>query len=77
MIVLGHTAFSTGQAFAFALAAAFLVLLAASLLSAPLIGHYLSPRVTAVTQRLMGMILAAIAMQMIVASLKAAFGLPH
>jgi len=26
---------------------------------------------------LMGMILAAIAMQMIVASLKAAFGLPH
>ena len=53
------------------------MLLAASLLSAPLIGHYLSPRVTAVTQRLMGMILAAIAMQMIVASLKAAFGLPH
>ncbi|MCA8067254.1 MarC family protein [Burkholderia sp. AU38729] len=78
MIVLGHTAFSTGQAFAFALGlAAFLVLLAVSLLSAPLIGHYLSPRVTAVTQRLMGMILAAIAMQMIVASLKAAFGLPH
>jgi multiple antibiotic resistance protein len=78
MIVLGHNAFSTGQAFAFALGlAAFLVLLAVSLLSAPLIGHYLSPRVTAVTQRLMGMILAAIAMQMIVASLKAAFGLPH
>jgi len=34
-------------------------------------------RVTAVTQRLMGMILAAIAMQMIVASLKAASALPH
>ena len=77
MIVLGHTAFSTGQAFAFALGRRVFVLLAASLLSAPLIGHYLSPRVTAVTQRLMGMILAAIAMQMIVASLKAAFGLPH
>jgi multiple antibiotic resistance protein len=78
MIVLGHGAVSTGQELAFALGlAAFLVLLAVSLLSAPLIGHYLSPRVTAVTQRLMGMILAAIAMQMIVASLKAAFGPPH
>ncbi|MBR7988312.1 NAAT family transporter [Burkholderia cenocepacia] len=78
MIVLGHGAVATGQEFAFALGlAAFLVLLAVSLLSAPLIGHYLSPRVTAVTQRLMGMILAAIAMQMIVASLKAAFGLPY
>ncbi len=32
---------------------------------------------TAVTQRLMGMILAAFAMQMIVASLKAAFALPR
>lgn len=78
MIVLGHGAVATGQELAFALGlGAFLVLLAASLLSAPVIGHYLSPRVTAVTQRLMGMILAAIAMQMVVASLKAAFGLPH
>ena len=46
-------------------------------MSEKLIVHYLSPRVSAFTQRLMGMILAAIAMQMIVASLKAAFGLPH
>ncbi len=76
MIVLGHTAFSSGQTLAFALGlVAFLVLLSAALFAAPFIGRYLSPRVTAVTQRLMGMILAAIAMQMIVASLKAAFGL--
>ncbi|WP_425092635.1 MarC family protein [Burkholderia anthina] len=76
MIVLGHTAFASGQELAFALGlVAFLLLLSAALLAAPFIGHYLSPRVTAVTQRLMGMILAAIAMQMIVASLKAAFGL--
>ncbi|RQZ10519.1 MarC family protein [Burkholderia sp. Bp9031] len=78
MIVLGHTAFSSGQTLAFALGlVAFLVLLSAALFAAPFIGRYLSPRVTAVTQRLMGMILAAIAMQMIVASLKAAFGLTH
>ncbi|WP_462127577.1 MarC family protein, partial [Burkholderia stabilis] len=45
MIVLGHGAFATGQELAFALGlAAFLVLLAVALLSAPLIGHYLSPR---------------------------------
>ncbi|EDT05927.1 MarC family protein [Burkholderia ambifaria] len=74
MIVLGHSAFSTGQELAFAFGlAVFLVLLFVALLSAPFIGHYLSPRVTAVTQRLMGMILAAIAMQMIVASLQATF----
>ncbi|HIC7214608.1 TPA: MarC family protein, partial [Burkholderia stabilis] len=42
MIVLGHGAFATGQELAFALGlAAFLVLLAVALLSAPLIGHYL------------------------------------
>lgn len=76
MIVLGQSAYETGKELAFALGlGAFLVLLAAALLSAPLIGHYLSPKVTAITQRLMGMILAAIAMQMILASLRAAF--PH
>lgn len=78
MIVLGHGAFSNGQELSFALGLlAFLLLLTAALLSAPLIGHYLSPRVTAVTQRLMGMILAAIAMQMMIASLQAAFSHLH
>lgn len=76
LIVLGQSAFATGRELSLALGlAAFLALLAAALLSAPLIGHYLSPKVTAITQRLMGMILAAIAMQMILASLRAAF--PH
>ncbi|MEK6351890.1 MAG: MarC family protein, partial [Burkholderia cenocepacia] len=50
---------------------------AAWVVGAPLCGHSGARRVPADTQRLMGMILAAIAMQMIVASLKAAFGLPH
>jgi len=74
MIVLGHSAFSSGQELAFAAGlAAFLLLLAASMLSAPFIGHYLSPRVTAITQRLMGMILAAIAVDMMMTSLRASF----
>jgi multiple antibiotic resistance protein len=74
LIVFGHTAMTEGKIFGLALGlAAFLALLAAALFSAPLIAHYLSPKVTAITQRLMGMILAAIAMQMIVTSLQASF----
>ncbi len=74
MIVLGHSAFSSGKELAFAAGlAAFLLLLAASMLSAPLIGHVLSPKVTAITQRLMGMILAAIAVDMMLTSLRASF----
>ena len=74
MIVLGHSAVSTGKELAFTAGlAAFLLLLAASLLSAPFIGHYLSPKVTAITQRLMGMILAAIAVDMMMTSLRASF----
>ena len=74
MIVLGHNALSSGQELAFALGlAAFLLLLAVSLLAAPLIGHYLSPRVSAIAQRLMRMILAAIAVDMMLTSLRAAF----
>ena len=72
MIVLGHTAFDTGKELAFTVGlAGFLLLLAVSMLSAPFIGHYLSPRVTAITQRLMGMILAAIAVNMMMTSLRA------
>ena len=74
MIVLGHSAVSGGKELAFAAGlGSFLLLLAVCLLSAPLIGHYLSPRVTAITQRLMGMILAAIAVDMMMTSLRASF----
>ena len=74
MIVLGYSAVSIGKELAFALGlAAFLVLLAVFMLSAPFIGHCLSPKVTAITQRLMGMILAAIAVDMMLTSLRASF----
>jgi len=72
MIVQGHGAFAAGKELAFGLGLAmFLLLLAASLLSAPFLGHYLSSRVTAIAQRLMGMILAAIAVDMMLTSLRA------
>ncbi|MEK6361985.1 MAG: NAAT family transporter, partial [Burkholderia cenocepacia] len=65
MIVLGHGAVATGQEFAFALGlAAFLVLLAASLLSAPLIGHYLSPRGGGGPPRRRGGVIGAVAMRL-------------
>lgn len=50
-------------------------MLALSLLSAPRLGHYLSHKVAAVTRRLMGVILAAIAVEMMVGSIKAMFAL--
>lgn len=52
---------------------AFLLLLAATLFSAPLLARVLSPTVMSVTKRLMGMVLAAIAMEMLVTSLRALF----
>jgi multiple antibiotic resistance protein len=74
LIVFGQTAVAKGKETSLALGLiAFLALLTAALFSAPLIGHYLPPNVTAITKRLMGMILAAIAMEMIVTSLKASF----
>ena len=74
MIILGHDAAVSGQAIAFGIGlGAFLLLLSAGLFAAPLIGHYLSAKATAITQRLMGMILAAIAMQMMLASLQHVF----
>lgn len=74
LIVFGNTALADREVLGLALGlAAFLVLLAASLFAAPYLARFLSPKVTAIAQRLMGMILAAIAMQMIVASLQAAF----
>lgn len=74
LTVFGHTAMANGQVVSLLLGiAAFLALLAASLFAAAVVARYLSPQVTAIAQRLMGMILAAIAMQMIVTSLQAAF----
>ena len=74
LIVFGQTAVAKGKETSLALGlVAFLALLTAALFSAPLISHYLPPNVTAITKRLMGMILAAIAMEMIVTSLKASF----
>ncbi|CAD6561873.1 hypothetical protein LMG28727_07573 [Paraburkholderia kirstenboschensis] len=74
LIVLGHTA--TEQSKEVSLAprlAVFLVLLAVTPFSAPRIGRFLSPRMTAITKRLMGMILAAIAVEMMTASLSTLF----
>ena len=79
MIVLGHTAYRSGQELAFALGLlVFLALLSVAMLAAPWIGHHLSARSTAITQRLMGMILAAIAVDMMLSSLRNSFpGLTH
>ncbi|QBR01095.1 MarC family protein [Paraburkholderia pallida] len=79
LIVFGHTATKQGEVASLALGlVVFLALLAIALFSAPLIGRFLSPKVTAITKRLMGMILAAIAVEMMTASLTALFkGLVH
>lgn len=79
LIVLGQTAVHTHVVASMALGLGmFLVVMTAALFSAPYLGRYLSTKVTAITQRLMGMILAAIAMEMMVASLQAFFpGLTH
>lgn len=74
LIVFGHTARTQDKLAELALGmAAFLVLLTAALLLAPVIGRHLSTTATAITRRLMGMILAAVAMEMIVASLRVLF----
>ena len=74
LIVFGHTAVADGRIFSLAAGlVVFLVLLAASLYAAPFVARFLSPKVTAIMQRLMGMILAAIAVQMMVVSLQALF----
>jgi len=74
MIVMGHSAADSGRELAFAAGLlAFLALLAVALLAAPSLARHLSPRVAAITQRLMGMILAAIAVDMMLTSLRAVF----
>ncbi|MRI52656.1 NAAT family transporter [Methylobacterium sp. DB1607] len=79
LIVFGHTAESQGKWLDVAVGVgAFLVLLTAALLAAPWLGRHLSATATAITRRLMGMILAAVAMEMIVTSLRNLFpGLGH
>ncbi|WP_454687742.1 MarC family protein [Agrobacterium leguminum] len=74
LIVFGHAAsFQDTQIGLGVGLFAMIAVLAVALWSAPFIGHYLSASVSAVTKRLMGMILAAIAVEMIVTSLRASF----
>lgn len=74
LIVFSHTASTDGKIIGLAIGlVAFLALLGAALFSAPLIARFLSARVTAIAQRLMGMILAAIAVQMLISGLQEAF----
>jgi multiple antibiotic resistance protein len=71
LIVFGQTAAAQGRIPSLVVGVAgFLVLLGLSLFAAPAIGHHLSAKVTAITKRLMGMVLAAIAMEMMLASLQ-------
>lgn len=79
LIVFGTQARVQGEYLALAAGMiAFLLVLAAALLAAPVIGRYLSPTATSITRRLMGMILAAIAAEMIVQALRDLFpGLAH
>jgi len=52
---------------------AYLVFFSVVMFFAPMLGHLLSPMVLSLTRRLMGLILASIAMEMIVASLAKLF----
>ena len=71
LIIFAANARREGAELALALGlGAFLALLGASLFAAPVIGRHLSPNAIAIGRRLMGMVLAAIAMEMIVASLR-------
>ncbi|AWN37723.1 MarC family protein [Methylobacterium radiodurans] len=74
LIVFGETARTQDRITELAFGmGAFLVLLAATLLSAPFLGRHLPPEAVAITRRLMGMILAALGVEMIVTSLRIAF----
>lgn len=79
LIVFGNTAREQHLVLELAIGLlAFLAMLTATLLAAPTIGRHLSQSASAITRRVMGMILAAIAMEMIVSSLRILFpGLAH
>lgn len=74
LVVYAHQGRATGNEIAFwAGLAVFLVVLAIMLITAPFIGRVVSPTVMSVTKRLMGMILAAIGVEMMITSLTALF----
>ncbi|GJD99926.1 MarC family protein [Methylobacterium isbiliense] len=74
LIIFGETARHAGKAVELAAGvSAFLVLLTGALLAAPFIGSHLSQTATAITRRLMGMILAAVAVEMMATSLRVLF----
>ena len=74
LIVFGHTAVTEQRIASLVVGlSAFLFVLALALFSAPYLAKYLSQKSIAITQRLMGMILAAIAMEMMVDSLRVFF----
>jgi len=74
LIVFGHTAETERKLPSLAIGlSVFLLVLAITLLSAPFIARYLSAKAIAIAQRLMGMILAVIAMEMMVSSPQAFF----
>ncbi|MEP3046680.1 MAG: MarC family protein [Roseibium sp.] len=71
IVYRGHVSDTSGEiAYAAAIAAAIGVLVA-TFFAAPLLSRFLGQTATSVMSRLMGMILAAIAMEMMVSSLKA------
>lgn len=71
LIVLGQTAVHQHALPALAIGlGGFLALLWLALLSAPVLGRYISAKASAITQRLMGMLLAAIAVEMMTASVR-------
>ena len=79
MILFGHTAVQEGKLVELCLTlGCFVVLLAASMLLAPSIAQRLPASAISIMQRVMGMILAAIAVEMMVSALRAVFpGLAH
>lgn len=75
LTVFGATAMSEGKILSLVIGlVAFLAVLGVALLAAPAVGRHLPPRVPAIAKRLMGMILAAIAVSMMVASVQSLFG---
>ncbi len=70
IIVFAQTAGEQGTGLVYALVLiAYLVFFSVVLVLAPLLGRWLSPMVLSLTRRLMGLVLASIAMEMIVSSL--------
>lgn len=70
VIVFAQTSAEAGAMGVYAITLAlYLVFFGIAMLAAPLISHWMSPMTLSLTRRLMGLVLAAIAMEMIVGSL--------